>query len=78
MGFTRPIAESVGDAIIAEMEARGLRFLQDEEAWFNCEATSTEYKECVFAALNHWLVQVEIQLASTPERTDEYNRPCGE
>jgi hypothetical protein len=78
MGFNRPIAESAGDAITAEMDARGLRFLKGEEAWFNREATSTEYKECVFAALDRWLVQVEINLAPTAERMDEYNRPCGE
>ena len=78
MGFTRPVVESAGDFIVAEMEASGLRRLQDTEAWFNDDATATEFRECIFSALDHWLINVEIMTAPSVERTGEYNRPCGE
>src|SRR5437867_12061537 len=78
LGFTRPVMESCGDSIISEMEADTLRQLSGDQAIFNEEATGQDYRECVFAALDHWLVQAELSTKRTPLEMGEYRRPCGE
>lgn len=78
LGFTRPVAESCGDFIAAEMDAWGLRSLVGDEAMFNSDKTEAEFRECVFAALDHWLIKVEISMLRTPEEMADYLRRCGE
>lgn len=78
LGFTRAVAESCGDFIVAEMEAVGLRRWIDDEVRFNSEASEAEFTDCVFAGLDKWLVKVEISLKRTPEEMEEYWRRCGE
>lgn len=78
LGFTRPVVESCGDFIVAEMESSGLRRLTDEGVCFNSEAPPDEFRECVFAALDHWLIKAEISTKRTAEEMEEYRRPCGE
>ena len=78
LGFTRPVVESCGDFIVAEMDRNGLRQLAGEQAVFSNGPTVADYRECVFAALDRWLVQVEISTKRTPEEMEQYRRPCGE
>jgi len=74
LGFTRPVAESCGDSIVAEMETNGLRQLSGDQAIFNREATAQDYRQCVFDALGHWLVQAELSTKRTPLEMEEYPR----
>jgi len=78
MGFTRPVVESCGDFISDELDARGLRRQDTDAATFNDEAESGVFREAVFAALDKWLVKVEISTKRSPEEMEEYRRPCGE
>ncbi len=81
LGFTRPIAESCADFIVDEMEADELRrWVGDEadEACFNSEVSEMEFREAVFAALDKWLVKVEISMERTPGEMKSYWRKCGE
>lgn len=68
-GFSRPVVEQCGDFIVAGMDARGLRSLHGDEPWFNGDATAKELRECVFTALDHWLVNAEISGEPVPEET---------
>jgi len=52
--------------------------LTDEGVCFNSEAPPDEFRECVFAALDHWLIKAEISTKRTAEEMEEYRRPCGE
>lgn len=78
LGLTRPVAESCGDFIAAEMEAIGLRRWIDDEVLFNSEASQSEFSDAVCAGLDKWLVKVEISLARSPEEMEEYWKRCGE
>lgn len=78
LGFTRPVVESCGDSIVAGMETDGLRQLSGDLAIFSEEATAQDYRQCVFTALDRWLVRVEISTRRTSEEMQEYRRPCGE
>lgn len=78
LGFTEPVVESCGDFIVAEMESSCLRRLEGDEASFSDEATPEEFRDCVFAALDRWLVLRATSTRRTPEEMDEYDRPCGE
>jgi len=78
MGFTRPVLDSCGDFISDEMDARGLRRQDADDPTFNDEAESEAFREAVFAALDKWLVMVEISMKRSPEDMEEYRRPCGE
>jgi hypothetical protein len=78
MGFTRPVVESCGDYISDEMDACGLRRQDTDEATFDDQADSSAFREAVFAALDRWLVKVEISMKRTPEEMEDYRRPCGE
>ena len=70
-GFTRPLVERCGDFIAAEMNSRNLRCLVLNEPLFNKEATPEEFRECVFAALDHWLVQAESSGEPMPEQVGD-------
>jgi hypothetical protein len=68
-GFTRPVVEECGDFIATEMDSKKLRCLRHNEALFSDEATAEEFRECVFVALDHWLVQAEISGEPVPAAT---------
>ena len=40
-------------AILAEMQVRGLRQLNGDDAWFAAEATAEDFRLCILAALDH-------------------------
>ena len=76
--ITRPAAESCGDFISDEMDGRGLRRQDANNATFNDLAEPEAFRRAVFAALDRWLVKVEISTRRTPQEMEEYRRPCGE
>jgi hypothetical protein len=76
LGFRRPVVDSCGDFIVAEMEARGLRQLVDTNAWFDSAAAPADFRDCIFAALDRWLIEVSQRRSS--EEMEEYRRQCGE
>jgi hypothetical protein len=76
LGVSRQIAESCGDFIVQEMDRTGIRHLPDDSPKFDSQATPEDSRECVFGALDRWLV--ETSTARTPEEMNEYRRPCGE
>jgi hypothetical protein len=55
--FRSSSTDECGDHIAAEMNFRGLRCLHGNEPWFSDEATADEFRECVFAALDRWVVE---------------------
>lgn len=57
--FTSSLADDCGDYIADEMDSRGLRCLVDHEPQFRNDATADEFRECVFAALNRWVVELK-------------------
>jgi hypothetical protein len=78
-GLLQPPAESYGDFIGAEVYARGLRQAidQTDEALFDADASESQFRETVIAALDRWLIATEIR-PRTQEEIDRYSRPCGE
>jgi hypothetical protein len=68
LGFRRPIAESCGDFIVEEMERRGIRQLKGNKAEFDERPSAEDIQECIFAALDRWLVKVESSTARTKKR----------
>jgi hypothetical protein len=78
MGLARPVVESYGDFISDEMDARGLRRQDADDATFNDEADGKAFREAVLAALDKWLVRADISMKRSPEGMEEYRRPCGE
>ena len=74
----RPVPESCGDAVVAEMESRGLRSFPGDsgEALFNRGMSREEYRRCILAALQRW--EHEASQPRTAEDVKTYYRPCGE
>jgi hypothetical protein len=77
MGFTRPVVDSCGDFIADELDARGLRRQDADDATFDDEADSGAFHDADFLALDKWLVKVEISMKRSPEEMEDYRRPCG-
>lgn len=71
-------AESFGDFIAEQMDARDLRLADDhsDDALFNADASEAQFRQAVAAGLDDWLLATI--RPRTPEEIDEYNRRCGE
>lgn len=74
----RLLPEGYEDAVVAEMDRRGLRSFADEadEALFNRGKSEQEYRRCVFAALQR--LADEASRPRTGEDVANYYRACAE
>ena len=67
LDFRGSLVDECGDYIADEMDSRGLRcFLVSKEPLFSDEATAEEFRKCVVAALDRWLVESTPSVRPTP------------
>ena len=73
----QPVAESCGDFIAEEMNARGLRNPDlGDAALFRGDTPEADFQRAVIAALDRWLLSAPSD--RTHDDIEGYARPCGE
>lgn len=71
--------ESASDLIVSELNRSGLRRSTEDsdDAVFSSDATETQFREAIIAALDRCLFETESR-PRTRDEIDDYNRQCGE